>query len=46
MADPDPLRAYYSARALYMAKGLGIEPTGQLLEIIGELRRRLKAGTF
>jgi cyclopropane fatty-acyl-phospholipid synthase-like methyltransferase len=32
------MHAYYSDRAPYMAKGLEIEPAGQLLEIIAELK--------
>jgi SAM-dependent methyltransferase len=45
MTATDPMHAYYSARAPYMAPGLGIEPTGQLLEIIAELTAQARDRT-
>ena len=39
------MHAYYSDRAPYMAKGLEIEPSGQLLEIIAELKAQAKDKT-
>lgn len=45
MPTPDPMHAYYSDRAPYMAKGLEIEPAGQLLEIIAELKAQAKGKT-
>lgn len=45
MTATNPMHAYYSDRAKYMAKGLEIEPTGQLLEIIAELKAQSKDRT-
>lgn len=45
MTATDPMHAYYSDRAPYMAKGLEIKPSGQLLEIIAELKAQAKDRT-
>jgi SAM-dependent methyltransferase len=45
MAEPDPMHAYYSARAPHMAKHLGIGPSGQLAEILTELKAEAQGRT-
>ena len=45
MTERDSMYAYYSDRAPYMAKGLEIAPSGQLVEIIAELTAQAKERT-
>jgi len=45
MTERDSMHAYYCDRAPYMAKGLEIAPSGQVLKIIAELKAQAKDRT-